>query len=139
METLFWMGFLGVAGFMALFWATHKLYRKFVDWRRKAGSAAGRDDAPGLLAPGAIDTPTPTGVNSRGQNIFVGVIAGVITNIVLQLLVDQLPGAGGTMVSNILRLVVLAVAVWAGVRVYRLLQRRGFKEEEESRGGSGSA
>ena len=28
METLVWMGFLGVIGFMALFWTAHRLYQK---------------------------------------------------------------------------------------------------------------
>ena len=36
METLIWMGFLGVVGIMALIWAAHKLYRKVMDWRRRA-------------------------------------------------------------------------------------------------------
>ena len=105
METLIWMGFLAVVGFMVLFWTVHALYRKF------------------------IDPQIPRGVNSRGQHIFAGVVAGVLTHIALALIVDQL--TDGRMVANILRLAALVVAVWAGVLVYHLLQRRWVKEEAE--------
>ena len=106
METLIWMGILAVAGFLALFWTAQALYWKF------------------------IDPQTPRGVNSRGQHIFAGVVAGVFTNMVLALIVSQLP-EGGIVVRYTLHLMALAVAVWAGVRVYRLLQRRWVKEEAE--------
>ena len=36
METLIWMGFLGVVGIVALIWATHQFYRKVMDWWRRA-------------------------------------------------------------------------------------------------------
>lgn len=36
METLIWMGILGVAGIMAVIWMGHKLYQKIMNWRRRA-------------------------------------------------------------------------------------------------------
>ena len=107
METLIWMGILGVAGFMMLFWAAHKLYRKV------------------RPAEGQVYRPGP----SRGQHIFAGVVAGVATYMVLGLIFNQLPA--GRVVRYALWLATLAVAAWAGVRVYRVLQRRGVKEEAE--------
>ena len=68
METLLWMGILGVAGFMTLFWAARKLYRK-------VRPTEGRD---ARLGP------------SRGQHIFAGVVAGTITYMVLSLIVNLL-------------------------------------------------
>ena len=106
METLIWMGFLAVAGFLALFWTAQALYRKF------------------------IDPQTPRGVNLRGQHIFAGVVAGVFTYMVLVLIVDQLP-EGGIVVRYTLQMTALVVAAWTGVRVNRLLQRRWVKEEAE--------
>ena len=115
------MGILGVAGFMALFWAGHKLFGKFMAWRRKPKAAEGRDNCPVLPIPGTIDPQTPRGVNSRGQHIFAGVVAGVLTYMVLMLIGNQL--TGGPVVRSVLQLVALVVGVWAGVRVYRLLRR----------------
>ena len=106
METLIWMGFLAAAGFLALFWTAQALYRKF------------------------IDPQTPRGVNSRGQHIFAGIVAGVFTYMVLALIVNQLPV--GIVTGYALRLTALVMGVWAGVRVYRLLQRRWVREEVES-------
>ena len=112
METLVWMGILGVAGFMTLFWAEHKLYQKLTG----AKPAEGRDNAPGL---------------SRGQRICAGVVAGVLTNQVLSLIADLLLGDSiGITLRRAIMVVVLAVAVAVGVRVYRLLQRRVVREEE---------
>ena len=70
---------LGVAGLMALYWAGHKLFGKFMDWRRKPEATEGRDNRLGLPVPGAIDPQTPRGVNSRGQRILAGVVAGLLT------------------------------------------------------------
>ena len=35
METLIWMGVLGVAGIMVLIWTVHELYQNIRDWRRR--------------------------------------------------------------------------------------------------------
>ena len=101
------MGILRVAGFMMLFWGAHKLYRKV------------------RPAEGQVNRPGP----SRGQHIFAGVVAGVATYMVLVMIVNQLPV--GRVVGYALWLATLAVAAWAGVRVYRVLQRREVKEEAE--------
>ena len=139
METLIWMSSLGVMVFMVLFWTARALYRKFTDWRLKAKSKQGRKNCPGPSVPGTIDPQTPRGVNPRGQHIFAGVVSGAVTYMALGLIVDLL--TDGRVVGNALRLAALVVAVWAGVRIYRLLQRRWVKEEAEaeSRAGQGSA
>ena len=35
METLIWMGFLGVVAIMLLIWMTHTVYKRIMNWRRK--------------------------------------------------------------------------------------------------------
>ena len=66
--------------------------------------------------------PTP----KSGLHIFAGVIAAVLTYLVLAVLLMVLIGG---LVGSALQLVALIVAVVVGVRVYRILQRRGVKEE----------
>ena len=104
METLIWMGILGVAGFMTLFWATHKLYQRL-------RPAEGRDERPGP---------------SRGQHIFAGVVSGSITYMILSLIVNLL--TDGFLWGRSLRLaivaVVLTVAIVVGTPIFRLLERR---------------
>lgn len=108
METLFWMGILGVAGFMTLFWTAHKLYRK-------VKPAQGRENPPGL---------------SRGPHILAGVVAGLLTNMLLSLVADLLLGDSiGITLRQVVAVIVLAIAVAVGVQVYRLLRRRVVEEE----------
>ena len=107
METLVWMGFLGVIGFMALFWTAHRLYQKV----RKVKPARGRE-------------------NSPGPSVLVGVIAGFVAFMLLSLIVGHV--TGHIVIGNILRLAALVVAVWAGVRIYRFhRQRAAHKESSE--------
>ena len=115
METLVWMGFLGVIGFMALFWTAHRLYQKV----RKVKPAQGRE-------------------NSPGPSVLVGVIAGFVVFMLLELIAGILlsPIVGQVsahrLIGNILRLAALVVAVWAGVRIYRFhRQRAAHKEPSE--------
>ena len=114
METLVWMGFLGVIGFMALFWTAHRLYQKV----RKVKPARGRENSPGP--------------------VLVGVIAGFVVFMLLELIFGILlsPLVGHVrahiVIGNILRLAALVVAVWAGVRIYRFhRQRAAHKESSE--------
>ena len=107
METLVWMGFLGVIGFMALFWTAHRLYQKV----RKVKPARGRE-------------------NSPGPSVLVGVIAGFVAFMLLSLIVGHV--TGHIVIGNTLRLAALVVAVWAGVRIYRFhRQRAAHKESSE--------
>ena len=107
METLVWMGFLGVVGFMALFWTAHRLYQKI----RKVQPAQGRE-------------------NSSGPSVLVGVIVGFVAFILLSTIVGHV--TGHIVISNILRLAALVVAVWAGVRTYRFHRKRAaYKESSE--------
>ena len=118
METLVWMGFLGVVGFMALFWTAHRLYQKI----RKVQPAQGRE-------------------NSPGPSVLVGVIAGFVTFMLLSLIVGQVSMllstivghvTGDIVIGNVLRLAALVAAVWAGVRIYRFhRQRAAHKESSE--------
>ena len=108
METLVWMGFLGVVGFMTLFWTAQKLYRK-------VKPAQGREDSPGL---------------SRGLHILAGVVAGLLTNMLLSLVANLLLGDSiGLALRQVVMVVVLAIAVAVGVQVYRLLRRRVVEKE----------
>ena len=107
METLVWMGFLGVVGFMTLFWTAQKLYRK-------VKPAQGREDSPGL---------------SRGPHILAGVVAGLLTNMLLSLVADLLLGDSIGTLRQVVMVVVLAIAVAVGVQVYRLLRRRVVEKE----------
>ena len=101
------MGFLGVMGFIALFWTAHRLYQKV----RKVKPAQGRE-------------------NSPGPSVFVGVIAGFVAFMLLSLIVGQV--SGHIVIGNILRLAALIVAVWAGVRIYRFHRKRAaYKESSE--------
>ena len=114
-QNLVWMGFLGVIGFMALFWTAHRLYQKV----RKVKPAQGRE-------------------NSPGPSVFVGVIAGFVVFMLLELIVGILlsPIVGQVsahrLIGNILRLAALVAAVWAGVRIYRFHRKRAaYKESSE--------
>ena len=104
METLVWMGFLGVVGFMTLFWTAHKFYRKVKPAQRRE--------------------------NSPGLSWFAGIVAGVLTLVVLNMIANLLPSEN--VVTGVLQLVALVVAVWVGVRVYRLLRRRVTKKEPDN-------
>ena len=107
METLVWMGFLGVMGFMALFWTAHRLYQKV----RKVKPAQGRERSP-------------------GPSVFVGVIAGFVAFMLLSLIVGQV--SGHIVIGNVLQLAALVAAVWAGFRVYRFhRQRTVYKESSD--------
>ena len=103
METLVWMGFLGV---MALFWTAHRLYQKV----RKV-------------------KPARSGESSPGPSVLVGVIAGFVAFMLLSLIVGQV---SGHIVRNVLQMAALVAAVWAGVRIYRFhRQRAAHKESSE--------
>ena len=102
------MGFLGVMGFMALFWTAHRLYQKV----RKVKPARGRE-------------------NSPGPSVLVGVIAGFVAFMLLSLIIGQV--SGHIVIGNVLRLAALIVAVWVGVRSYRFhRQRAAHKESSEA-------
>ena len=115
METLVWMGFLGVIGFMALFWTAHRLYQKV----RQVKPARGRE-------------------NSPGPSVLVGVIAGFVIFMLLSTTVGHVSVLlslifgkvlGHIVIGNILRLAALVVAVWAGVRIYRFHRKRAAHKE----------
>ena len=115
METLVWMGFLGVVGFMALFWTVHRLYQKV----RKVQPAQGRE-------------------NSPGPSVLVGVIAGFVIFMLLSTTVGHVSVLlslifgfvlGNIVIGNVLRLAALVVAVWAGVRIYRFHRQRAARKE----------
>ena len=78
-----------------------------------------------------LDTTPQQHNPRRAQDVFIGVVAGVLTYVVLAVLIQVLIGG---IIGSVLMLVGLVVAVVAGVRVYRLLQRRFARivgEEEE--------
>ena len=109
METLVWMGFLGVVGFMALFWTAHRLYQKV----RKVQPARGRENPP-------------------GPSVLVGVIAGFVAFMLLSLIARQVSMllslivgqvSGHIVIGNVLELAALVAAVCTGVRFYRLARQ----------------
>ena len=111
METLVWMGILGVAAFMTLFWMTHKVYQKLTG----AKPEEGRGSAPGL---------------SRRQQVLAAIVTGVLTYMVVMLIANLLLGDSiGINSRRAVTAVVLAIAVAVGYWAHRLLRRRGVKEE----------
>ena len=108
METLIWMGILGVVGLMTLFWATRKLYQRI-------RPAEGRYERTGP---------------SRGQHIFAGVVSGAITYMILSLIVNLLTDEllWGRPLRLAIVAVVLTVSIVVGNRIFRLLERRGASQ-----------
>ena len=93
---------------MTLFWTAHKLYRK-------VKPAQGREGSPGLV---------------RGPHILTGVVAGLLTNMLLSLVDSLLLGDSiGITLRRVVAVVVLSIAVAVGVQVYRLLRRRVVEKE----------